>query len=98
MTTLARTLRSIANTVRMHPKNEKALHSIANKIERLQGIVGKLPKTADGVPVVPEVDNIYMLCHNNQQPVAPRIATVHCLKIENCYSTLEAAEAAIGKK
>lgn len=29
-------LRSIANTARLHPKDEKALHCIAVEIERLQ--------------------------------------------------------------
>lgn len=29
-----RTLRSIANTTQQHPKNEKALHAIANRLDR----------------------------------------------------------------
>ena len=66
----------------------------AGKIERLQAVVAKLPKTADGVRVVPGM-TVY---HRDWQGKvteertswAPPYPKVFCC----CYSTREAAEAA----
>lgn len=72
------------------------------EVERLQGIVDKLPKTADGVSVVPGVDHVWQVLHGEMR--RGWIATVaidtwggdKMIGIENVkdwYSTREAAEA-----
>lgn len=60
------------------------------EVERLQAIVDKLPKTADGVPVVPGM----VVWKSNCEPtnVGMLLGTWVC----QCYSTHEAAEAAGG--
>lgn len=41
------------------PETGKQLESIAIRLARLIAIVDKLPKTKDGVPVVPNVDSVW---------------------------------------
>lgn len=72
------------------------------EIERLQAIVDRLPKTADGVPIVPgdvlhfmDVSMQTVLCW--QLPENPRgdeIAVANCCPFSGTYSTREAAEQA----
>ena len=74
-------------------------------IKRLQAIVDKLPKTADGVPVVPD-DLVYYLNANNTitecnvqwrsedgRYWACRGIQGPPFRVEKCYSTRKAAEA-----
>lgn len=82
------------------------------EIERLQAIVDKLPKTADGVPVVPSTNTfVYRLLRdtgNIQQSKGwdrqyPTFRSEHLLGDEMmacdlCYSTRQVAEAAKGVK
>jgi len=72
-------------------------------------IVDKLPKTADGVPVVPHIDNVFRQIHANegwpamcdywslidkQWYVAPSWHTSLKSLVISCYSTRADAEAA----
>lgn len=41
------------------PRVGDELREAADEIERLQAIVERLPKTADGMPVVPDVDKVF---------------------------------------
>jgi len=63
--------------------------AVANEVHRLQAIVDKLPKTADGVPVVPG-DIAYTTDGRSMR--INTSASGHV--ISDCYSTREAAEAA----
>jgi hypothetical protein len=70
------------------------------KIARLQAIVDKLPRTADGVPVVPGIDNVWVW--RKERAVAESTITIDPMRgwrvrneaIVFGYSTPEAAEAA----
>lgn len=51
------------------------LESKAAEIKRLRAVVGKLPKTADGVPVVPGVDRVFWMgCHPENAGVPLEVA------------------------
>lgn len=77
----------------------------ADEIERLRAIVGRLPKTADGVPVV-SGDKVYWFSHYDpSKPILEltfrngQSASLHNPYREShhvcrCYSTRAAAEAA----
>ena len=75
----------------------------ADELERLSAIVEKLPKTADGVPVVPGVDNVWQW-HSDWGwtecavelggCVDEHLADAYGGSIKYCYSTREAALAA----
>lgn len=74
---------------------------LEEKVAELQAIVDKLPRTADGVPVVPG-----MVLHYRRGwqvlgamvgEYADREGDWHCVAIDDCYSTRQAAEAAKGK-
>jgi len=79
---------------------------LADEVERLRAIVDKLPKTADGVPVVPGMtlwDSIWL-----GRPFGVQQLSVFCpnasrsewmcnegeVDVSQCYSTRAAAEAA----
>ena len=66
-----------------------------DELERLRAIVDKLPKTADGVPVVPGLDNVWVKNGPNVRP-SESMTTWRLLQVRRsyCYSTREAAEAA----
>uniref|UniRef100_A0A6H1ZYX8 Uncharacterized protein n=1 Tax=viral metagenome TaxID=1070528 RepID=A0A6H1ZYX8_9ZZZZ len=72
---------------------------IVAEVERLQAIVDKLPKTADGVSVVPGKDEVWLL---GNPPTCCSVFSnhsgagewVHTSNIQHSYSTREAAEAA----
>ena len=81
----------------------------ADRIEELEAIVARLPKTADGVPVVPGVfvyaEASWLGKHGEIVEFLWEPKTVHAwnegtpvaswrVKIENAYSTREAAERA----
>jgi hypothetical protein len=54
----------------IHGHNEVAvivLFAAADRLEELEGVVGKLPKTADGVPVVPG-DQVWHPLHIGKRP------------------------------
>jgi len=85
------------------------MEKAAQQIERLQDIVGRLPKTVDGVPVVPGMKLYDGIGHHYVDPwvvtgfKVGRNGELTCLFGENgsfdaiCtqyYSTREAAEAA----
>ena len=57
-------------------------------------IVHKLPKTADGVPVVPDMEIWF---RGEKGPQRSQIPNFEFRKFDDCYSTREAAEAAKGK-
>jgi len=74
----------------------------ATELERLTAIVEKLPKTADGVPVVPasivhHADGYFVATGS----VGDTIAGVYksrCYKFSECYSTEAAALATLAAK
>lgn len=116
---MARDLRRLANEGRAFASSSgDELRAIAWEIERLtkriteleadnerlQAIVDKLPKTADGVPVVPEMP-LYMPGSNTVGEVNPMTVndgyswpnangSSPASRLDDCYSTREAAEAA----
>ena len=49
--------------------------AVADEIERLRAIVAKLPKTADGVPVVPGMD-VWFHFYKNNQPGSATVRSV----------------------
>ncbi|MCP4571444.1 MAG: hypothetical protein GY838_03760 [bacterium] len=63
------------------------------RVEQLEAIVAKLPKTADGVPVVPTVDEVW-ICYRGETPAQPTMCTWRLMDVrgDECYSTREAAE------
>ncbi len=77
------------------------------KIERLQAIIDKLPKTADGVPVVPGMILFDPVWIDRHFPIEELL--VYCpdatrsewhdgeVDVSQCYSTKAAAKAAKGK-
>ena len=81
---------------------------VLEEIERLQVIEGKLPTTADGVPVVPGAGIVYKFITETCDVRATRDVrdgmaffvgewyTVSCFEecVSDCFSTREAAEAA----
>ena len=88
----------------------RCLRESADEIERLRAIVDKLPKTADGVPVVPGM-TLYSsqnICGAFRKPEIVVSLEVYAnhetsewmdghLEVELLYSTREAAEAAGGE-
>ncbi len=68
------------------------------EIARLQAIVDKLPKTKDGVSIVPGIFPVFRKMHigHGRYEVEARWDTAKHL-IEASYSTSDAAEAAGGK-
>ena len=76
-------------------------HRHADEIERLRAIVDKLPKTADGVPVVPGM-KLFFLCPFENRITSDQVFQDRpevggmTIEVSNCYSTREAAEAAGG--
>jgi hypothetical protein len=83
---------------------------LPTEIERLLAIVAKLPKTADGVPVVPGM-RVWWVC--NRAIWAGTVDGVTCDQVwlipdegehwgtwspSDCYSTREAAEKAAGEE
>lgn len=74
------------------------IEAVEERIAKLEAVMAKLPKTADGVPVVPgmilygpnqfdEIQEHYTELEVNGDPL-------HCQVCGNCYSTRAAAEAA----
>ena len=85
---------------------KKAMQAAAAEIKRLQAIVDKLPKTKDGVPVVPGEDVVWHPAIANEEgELSPldvhasrcaswqEVPTV-AFAVSECYSTREDAEAA----
>ncbi len=82
--------------------------TLAAEIERLQAIVAKLPKTKDGVYVVPTRDRVWFIERGYKTAMQYeiywdgddwRVAT-HCGErplVADCFSTRAAAEAAEGE-
>ncbi len=81
----------------------------ADEIKRLQSIVDKLLKTADGVPIVPDGTQwVYVRQEDGQPPYEMRVTHTDTFEwisgtggdglshayLPDCYSTLEAAMAA----
>jgi hypothetical protein len=73
------------------------------EVERLQAIVDKLPKTADGVRVVPHVDIVWAIYngrignrhwYRGDQNWVYGEFSHHTVRVDKCYSSREAAEAA----
>ena len=75
---------------------EDILEELADEIERLQAIVDKLPKTKDGVSVVPKVDKVHHPRYAYPGIVIGSYAGwMHNIEsISDCYSSREAAEKA----
>lgn len=91
--------------------NPATVLALLADLERLEGIVAKLPKTADGVPVVPGVDFIHWIKPNdegsfsshlfnaNGQMLHRAIRDVFGVKyVSECYSTEAAARAALARE
>lgn len=84
----------------------ECLPIIAAELHRLREIVDKLPKTADGVTVVPGMVLWTDVCDVKETSsgfsydgFSTRLGTIPCLRMRpmdypKCYSTKEAAEAA----
>jgi len=73
------------------------LENTAVEIERLRAVVDKLPRTADGVPVVPGLDTVWITWSEEAKQTLCTWRLMH-LRGHRCYSTREAAEAAGGKR
>jgi hypothetical protein len=87
------------------------LEQYAAEVKRLEGIVGRLPKTVDGVTVVPFYDDVWIVlggqveccrvsgCETNRGWVAKlwRWDADRTVPVCDCYSTRAAAEAAKGE-
>lgn len=87
----------------LYENRGKRIEELGGECERLQAIVDKLPVTADGVPVVPQIDDLY-------HPSRPKCGILndetqvefddtgagdwHYHPVGECYSTEEAAQAA----
>jgi hypothetical protein len=80
------------------------------QVERLRAIVDKLPKTADGVPVVPMmevwfwndadyIDSAHAYTFSQQRHKVPISILTEWgwVRVAHCYSTREAVEAAGGE-
>lgn len=81
------------------PVDPKDLRDLLGEVERLRGVVSKLPVTADGAPVVPGMEVFERLHRGGVQRLIVNMAA--CGASENddspvdcCYSTRELAEAA----
>jgi hypothetical protein len=82
--------------------------AILDRLQKAEAAVDKLPKTADGVPVVPGRDVVVhgtppldVWCTVNQagsEYVAADANGTDVAKIGECYSTREAAEAALAQQ
>lgn len=84
-----------------------AAHDLKERAERAEGIVAKLPRTADGVPFV--YGNVYVIGTSGGEPYIfvttpatirfvgdePYIAYRWGAKIARCFSTREAAQASL---
>ena len=81
----------------LHAECRQALAELQEENDRLQAIVAKLPKTADGVPVVPGME-VWQDCFDGikQRWAASGIeddrAMVTSFVYAECYSTRKAAE------
>jgi hypothetical protein len=67
------------------------------EIERLRAIVDRLPKTKDGVPIIPCVDSVWhpdFTGSGTAKECGRAYWACYMRKIDECYSTREAAEAA----
>jgi hypothetical protein len=87
------------------------LDAYAAEVKRLEGIVGRLPKTVDGVTVVPFYDDVWIVlggqveccrvsgCETNRGWVAKlwRWDEDRTVLVCDCYSTRADAEAAKGE-
>jgi len=99
-------IRGYLRTLPPHVASRQAarlLSDAADEIERLQAIIDKLPKTADGVPVVPGMTVYYrgmggVVQTTNEMCVnAIKAANGFILNPSGCYSTQVAADAAGGE-
>ena len=106
----ATTLKLVRETIDLEAeiaslKSENANHQVTirqlrEEVERMKGIVDKLPKTADGVVVIPWVDEeIY---HNGDRAAwytkkLTNTMTGQIVTVAECYSTRKAAAAAMNK-
>jgi hypothetical protein len=83
------------------PEDARDIRKAADELDRLQGIVGKLPKTADGVSIVPVDDTVWHPVFGECVTIAEKMARPWVIKfyenvipVSDCYSTKDAAEAA----
>ncbi|MBI5724399.1 MAG: hypothetical protein HZA50_10610 [Planctomycetes bacterium] len=80
---------------------EIAIHHLEAENARLRAIVNRLPKTADGVPVIPFVDQVYSVQKSDISD-EPALVDWHsrdwgwCIHeaepVSQCFSTLERAK------
>lgn len=92
---------------RQYPHVATVVAAAKARIEAMEAVVEKLPLTKDGVRVVPGVDNVWRITWRGdieqceieiRQPYAEcEYYFVDPTEVPNCYSTREAAEAAIAK-
>ena len=87
----------------LYPDRERVAEMQA-EIERLRAIVDKLPKTADGVTVVPDIDDVWESPGEGMNKATRLSVLFHGQfhsgirnNIHQLYSTREAAEAAGGE-
>ena len=91
--------------LRRQVMSEAEASAAADEVERLQATDDKLPKTADGVPVVPHVDPVWAwdACLHEAKPRWWRGGDHNwvygeleheTVRVSECYSSPEAAEAA----
>lgn len=84
--------------------NEMNIQECRHEIKRLSSIVDKLPKTADGVPVIPRIDKVFWRFDGGKRErvvdskwrVLP-IGGGASEPLVECYSTREAAQEAMKK-
>ncbi len=73
---------------------------LRNQNTSLQAVVDKLPKTADGVPIVPQMQIWYRFNDTIHEDMVlgltAEVAWSHLIAWNDCYSAREAAEAAKG--
>lgn len=93
--------RIAARNIQLKEADEKANHW-KSRAEKAEATVARLPKTADGVPVIPAISEVFHF----RQDLFPGSCTVwgetvthygrtpQILRLSDCYSTREAALAA----
>jgi hypothetical protein len=83
-----------------YDRNIRELAEARAEIERLHAIVDRLSKTKDGVPIIPCVDSVWhpdFTGSGTAKECGRAYWACYMRKIDECYSTREAVEAARGE-
>ena len=81
-------------TLNLLYQRDQQISRLQTEITRLRAVVNKLPRTADGVRVVPTVDGVFARTREgNVLHIKEQVVKLFgYLSISDCYSTREAAE------